>query len=80
MSSMQVKVNGGVGERNSTGDFCQNGGAGSVYHVLNDTLVINNDNMNTTQTTFVRIPPAKPLVDGKHSLAAKFYTVQGARV
>ena len=78
MPSTKIHVNGGVGERNATGDFCFNGGAGSIYHVFNDTLVINNGNTNTTSKTLVKIPPAKPLVDEKYELAAKFYVVNGA--
>ena len=80
MSSGKINVNGGVGERNATGDFCQNGGAGSIYHVYNDTLVINNDGTNTTSRTLVRIPSAKPLVDERHELAAKLYVVNAAKV
>ena len=42
-----------------------NGGAGTIYHRFNDTLVVDNEGVNTTALTSVKISADKDLVDDK---------------
>ncbi len=57
-----------------------NGGAGTIYHRFNDTLVVTNEIVNTTSFTMLKVPPKKDLVDDKFELAKKMYIVDGARM
>ena len=57
-----------------------NGGAGTIYHRFNDTLVVTNELVNTTSYTMVKVPHAKELVNEKFELAKIMYIVDGARL
>ena len=63
MSSRKVKINGGKADKDEFENGCKNGGSGSVYYKFNDTLVVNNAEMNSTAFTFVKVPTEKELVD-----------------
>ena len=80
LSSLQVHVGGGAADRNDTEDGCMNGGAGTIYHRFNDTLVVDNEGVNTTALTSVKISGEKDLVDDKFQLVKKLYIVNGARL
>ena len=44
-----IHTNGGVAEKTDSEDGCLVGGAGTIYQVLNDTLIVkNNDHINST--------------------------------
>jgi len=55
-----------------------NGGAGTIYHVSNDTLVARNEGTKTKSRTILSIPSKVDAGDEKLSLAAKLFVVDGA--
>ena len=81
ISSHQVRANGGVSEQDEDGDGCKNGASGTVWYRTNDTLVVNNNEANSTAYTVVRVPSAKATLDGdKYELSKKLYVADGARL
>ena len=65
MPSSKIFAHGGQGDEDLYEDGCKNGGAGTIYFHTNDTLVVDNGEMNSTAFTIVRVPEGKPLVDDK---------------
>lgn len=81
INSHQVHVNGGVAEQDPDGDGCKNGASGTIWYRKNDTLVVNNNESNSTAYTVVRVPSAKaPLEDDRYELSKKLYVADGARL
>lgn len=58
-----------------------NGGSGTIYYKLNDTLLMDNGELNSTAFTIVKIPENKVSVnENQQQLAKKLYLQNGARV
>lgn len=83
LTTSRVKVNGGQAdmEIDQEDAGCMNGGSGTIYYKFNDTLVMDNAEMNSTAFTIVKVPEGKTAINGdQQELAKKLYVQQGARV
>ena len=69
MPSINVNVKGGQADIDDYGDGCKNGASGTIWLKKNDTLVIDNKEMNSTAFTRLRVPHAKPLVEDRQQLS-----------
>ena len=49
-------MNGGKADKDELEDGCMNGGGGTIYYRFNDTLAVDNGELNSTAFTIVRIP------------------------
>lgn len=74
MSSSNTKVHGGQAELDDIADDgCRNGASGTIYYRFNDTLLVDNAEMNSTAFTQVRVPDHKELIDDRLELSKKLY-------
>ena len=81
MSSSNTKVHGGQAELDDIADDgCRNGASGTIYYRFNDTLLVDNAEMNSTAFTQVRVPDHKELIDDRLELSKKLYLQNGARL
>jgi hypothetical protein len=79
MPSNNVKVKGGLAEIDEYGDGCKNGASGTIWFKKNDTLVIDNREMNSTAFTRLRVPNEKMLVEDRRQLAKVLLLKNNAR-
>ena len=73
LGSSNARVNGGQADIDELGDGCKNGASGTLWYKTNDTLIVDNREMNSTGFTMLRVPNKKPLVEDKQELAKKLY-------
>ena len=58
-------MNGGKADKDDLEDGCMNGGGGTIYYRFNDTLAVDNGELNSTAFTIVKIPEEKLTEEGE---------------